>query len=306
MSVAQKDGIRTAEQISYVDLYKRWESQNWSGLRDRPQRRRRRLGGALGPAAPLGIVDLLDVLLRRGLGRRQPLPLHRRGPEGGAEVLPRHPAGRRGAPRDLLPSLLQRGDRRRRLGARRRSPTRCRSSAGATATSSSASTGWPTRCARIARCRTSPAAIALYHMVVEATLAQPGQHYIEDFFVKSGSMPGFSEGMRNVARDEQRHIGFGVKVLSELFAESDECKQAVAELLARGDALLARRLRSRPAGTRADPLLRLRARGHLRLRDPLGAHEVARDRLPAGGDAGRLPDRSRAPARGESPSGRSR
>ena len=74
-------------------------------------------------------------------------------------------------------------------------------------------------------------AIALYHMVVEATLAQPGQHFIEDFFVKEGTMPGFSEGMGNVSRDEQRHIGFGVKALSEMFAESDECKQAVVEIL---------------------------------------------------------------------------
>ena len=74
-------------------------------------------------------------------------------------------------------------------------------------------------------------AIALYHMVVEATLAQPGQHFIEDYFVKSGTMPGFSQGMANVSRDEQRHIGFGVKVLSECFAESEECKHAVAELL---------------------------------------------------------------------------
>jgi hypothetical protein len=74
-------------------------------------------------------------------------------------------------------------------------------------------------------------AIALYHMVVEATLAQPGQHFIEDFFTKEGTMPGFSAGMKNVSRDEQRHIGFGVKVLSELFAESDECKAAVVEML---------------------------------------------------------------------------
>jgi 1,2-phenylacetyl-CoA epoxidase catalytic subunit len=74
-------------------------------------------------------------------------------------------------------------------------------------------------------------AIALYHMIVEAAMAQPGQHYIEDFFIKDGTMPAFSEGMANVSRDEQRHIGFGVKVLSELFAESDECKQAVVELL---------------------------------------------------------------------------
>jgi ribonucleotide reductase beta subunit family protein with ferritin-like domain len=74
-------------------------------------------------------------------------------------------------------------------------------------------------------------AIALYHMVVEATLAQPGQHFIEDYFTRAGTMPGFSAGMHNVARDEQRHIGFGVKTLAELFRASDECKAAVAEIL---------------------------------------------------------------------------
>ncbi len=75
-------------------------------------------------------------------------------------------------------------------------------------------------------------AITLYHLIVEASMAQPGQHFIEDYFVKDGSMPGFSEGMENISRDEQRHIGFGVKVLSELLRESDECKAAVDELLA--------------------------------------------------------------------------
>jgi ribonucleotide reductase beta subunit family protein with ferritin-like domain len=74
-------------------------------------------------------------------------------------------------------------------------------------------------------------AITLYHMIIEATMAQPGQHFIEDFFAKAGTMPGFSAGMEKVSRDEQRHIGFGVKVLSELFEESDECKEAVTELL---------------------------------------------------------------------------
>ena len=74
-------------------------------------------------------------------------------------------------------------------------------------------------------------AITLYYLIIEASMAQPGQHYIEDFFTKAGTMPAFSEGMHNVARDEQRHIGFGVKVLSELLEESDECKAAVVELL---------------------------------------------------------------------------
>ena len=74
-------------------------------------------------------------------------------------------------------------------------------------------------------------ALALYHMVVEATLAQPGQHFIEDFFVREGSMPGFSEGMKNVSHDEQRHIAFGVRALADCFAATDECRQAVVELL---------------------------------------------------------------------------
>ncbi len=73
-------------------------------------------------------------------------------------------------------------------------------------------------------------AITLYHLIVEGTLAQPGQHYIEDFFNKEGGLPGFSAGMTNVSRDEQRHIGFGVKTLSEIVPQSEECKAAIIEL----------------------------------------------------------------------------
>lgn len=73
-------------------------------------------------------------------------------------------------------------------------------------------------------------AITLYHLIVEGTLAQPGQHYIEDFFTRDGGMPGFSAGMINVSRDEQRHIGFGVKTLSEIVPQSEECKAAIIEL----------------------------------------------------------------------------
>src|SRR5262249_28863321 len=60
-------------------------------------------------AAPLRALAVRAVLPRRGLGRRQPLALHRRGTARGAEVLPHHPAGRRGAPRDLLQALHARG-----------------------------------------------------------------------------------------------------------------------------------------------------------------------------------------------------
>jgi len=75
------------------------------------------------------------------------------------------------------------------------------------------------------------AAITLYHLVVEATVAQTGQHFIDGYLERSGLMPGFREGMANVAADEQRHIGFGVKMLADLVAADPECRDAVAELL---------------------------------------------------------------------------
>ena len=75
------------------------------------------------------------------------------------------------------------------------------------------------------------AAITLYHLVIEANLAQPGQHFITRYLEESQLMPGFRAGMVHVARDEQRHIGFGVKLLSELVAGDPECRAAAIELL---------------------------------------------------------------------------
>ena len=66
------------------------------------------------------------------------------------------------------------------------------------------------------------AAVTLYHVIVEASLAQPGQHMIETYLEEFDVLPGFRAGMRNVALDEQRHIGFGVKLLADLYAEDPE------------------------------------------------------------------------------------
>jgi putative sterol carrier protein len=73
--------------------------------------------------------------------------------------------------------------------------------------------------------------IFMYHFVVEATLAQPGQHFIEGYVNERGILPGFREGMENVSKDEQRHIGFGVKMLADLNRQDPDCKAAVADLL---------------------------------------------------------------------------
>jgi ribonucleotide reductase beta subunit family protein with ferritin-like domain len=73
--------------------------------------------------------------------------------------------------------------------------------------------------------------IFMYHLIVEATLAQPGQHFIESYVQERGILPGFRAGMENVSKDEQRHIGFGVKMLADLGRQDPDCKHAVADLL---------------------------------------------------------------------------
>jgi ribonucleotide reductase beta subunit family protein with ferritin-like domain len=74
-------------------------------------------------------------------------------------------------------------------------------------------------------------AITLYHVVIEASLAQPGQHFIEEGLTRRDLLPGLRSGIANVARDEQRHIGFGVKMIADLVREDPECEPAIAELL---------------------------------------------------------------------------
>ncbi len=76
------------------------------------------------------------------------------------------------------------------------------------------------------------AAVTLYHIVIEASLAQPGQHFICGYLEDRGVLPAFTQGMQNIAADEQRHIGFGVKLLADLRREDPVgVPKAVAGLL---------------------------------------------------------------------------
>ncbi len=74
-------------------------------------------------------------------------------------------------------------------------------------------------------------AITLYHLVIEAALAQPGQHFIEESLRRRDLLPGLREGIGHVARDEQRHIAFGVKMIADLVRADPDCKPAIEELL---------------------------------------------------------------------------
>ncbi|HLL91366.1 MAG TPA: ribonucleotide-diphosphate reductase subunit beta, partial [Solirubrobacteraceae bacterium] len=76
------------------------------------------------------------------------------------------------------------------------------------------------------------AAVTLYHIVIEASLAQPGQHFICGYLQERDKLPAFRQGMANIAADEQRHIGFGVKLLADLNREDPVgVPRAVARML---------------------------------------------------------------------------
>ncbi len=75
------------------------------------------------------------------------------------------------------------------------------------------------------------AAVTLYHVIIEATMAQPGQHMICSYLEQRDVLPAFRAGMENISADEQRHIGFGVKLISDLAREDPRVPTAVAGLL---------------------------------------------------------------------------
>src|SRR3954451_17358189 len=59
-------------------------------------------------------------------------------------------------------------------------------------------------------------AVTLYHMIIEGSLALTGQHFIIEYNEEQNTLPGFVEGFQNVARDEHRHIAFGVRFLTDM------------------------------------------------------------------------------------------
>jgi len=58
--------------------------------------------------------------------------------------------------------------------------------------------------------------ITLYHVIVEGTLALAGQRGILEIYRLNGLFPAFRGGFTAVARDESRHVVFGVKFLREM------------------------------------------------------------------------------------------
>jgi len=58
--------------------------------------------------------------------------------------------------------------------------------------------------------------VTLYHVIVEGTMALAGQRGILEFYRQNNLFPAFRGGFTAVARDESRHVVFGVKFLREM------------------------------------------------------------------------------------------
>ena len=70
-------------------------------------------------------------------------------------------------------------------------------------------------------------AITLYHMVIEGMLALTGQHFIISYNEEVGTLPGFVEGFNKVARDEHRHVAFGARFLREMAQKDERYREAI-------------------------------------------------------------------------------
>jgi len=63
--------------------------------------------------------------------------------------------------------------------------------------------------------------VTLYHIVIEATIALTGQRFeLESMREQGLTERGFYRGFTAVARDESRHVNFGIKVLQDAVREN--------------------------------------------------------------------------------------
>jgi ribonucleoside-diphosphate reductase beta chain len=73
--------------------------------------------------------------------------------------------------------------------------------------------------------------ITLYHIIIEDALALAGQTRILQTYKQGGIFPGFQAGFTAVARDESRHVLFGVKFLREMVQSDDKYAHAIMDFI---------------------------------------------------------------------------
>jgi ribonucleoside-diphosphate reductase beta chain len=69
--------------------------------------------------------------------------------------------------------------------------------------------------------------VTIYHMVIEGTLGITASHFLLDFLRERDLLPGFVDGYRRIAADEQRHIAYGTQFLQRAVREDEEMADVI-------------------------------------------------------------------------------
>ena len=69
--------------------------------------------------------------------------------------------------------------------------------------------------------------VTLYHIIVEATMALAGQRNMLEIYRTNNLFPAFRGGFTAVARDESRHVVFGVKFLRDMIRRDTTHAQVI-------------------------------------------------------------------------------
>jgi ribonucleoside-diphosphate reductase beta chain len=73
--------------------------------------------------------------------------------------------------------------------------------------------------------------VAIYHLVLEATLGLTTFKFATEFLERDALLPGFVEGYSKIHHDETRHIGYGVWFLRETVATHPEMAEVIRSTL---------------------------------------------------------------------------
>lgn len=73
--------------------------------------------------------------------------------------------------------------------------------------------------------------VTIYHMVIEGTLGITAAHFLLDVPRERTALPGFEEGYRLIAADEQRHLAYGTEFLQRAVAADPAMAEVIRKRL---------------------------------------------------------------------------
>lgn len=73
--------------------------------------------------------------------------------------------------------------------------------------------------------------VVLYHILIEGAMAMAGQTSMLQFYKQAGIFPGYQIGFTSVARDESRHVLFGVKFLYDMVRADNQYAYRIVDFI---------------------------------------------------------------------------